>query len=181
MLIFFLYGCTIIKVWKLLIQMYPKEHHPELSQLLEQEGMNRCGEKMATCTFTSLFIWLHWVYVVSRRIFCCGPWAPECGGSVVAVGRLRCSAARGVFVSQPGIKPTSPALQGGFLTTGPPEKPLYFYFCRWSFEVLSLFCSHLSFAFQNNLQDNNLHFRIIRIKVLKREGYNFPMGRILRH
>lgn len=27
---------------------------------------------------------------------------------------------------------------------------LYFYFCRWSFYVLSLFLSHLSCAFQNN-------------------------------
>ena len=54
----------------------------------------------------------------------CGPWAPEWGLSR-AVCRLRCSAARGIFISQPGIEPTSPALQGGFLTTGPPEKPLF--------------------------------------------------------
>ena len=26
---------------------------------------------------------------------------------------------QGILVSWPGIKPTSPALQGGFLTTGP--------------------------------------------------------------
>ena len=30
--------------------------------------------------------------------------------------------AYGILVSQPGIEPTSPALEGGFLTTGPPEK-----------------------------------------------------------
>ena len=30
--------------------------------------------------------------------------------------------AHGILVPQPGIKPTSPALEGGFLTTGPPEK-----------------------------------------------------------
>ena len=29
---------------------------------------------------------------------------------------------RGILVTQPGIEPTSPALEGGFLTTGPPEK-----------------------------------------------------------
>ena len=28
----------------------------------------------------------------------------------------------GILVPQPGIEPTSPALEGGFLTTGPPEK-----------------------------------------------------------
>ena len=29
----------------------------------------------------------------------------------------------GILVPQPGIKPMSPALGGGFLTTGPPGKP----------------------------------------------------------
>ena len=31
-------------------------------------------------------------------------------------------AACGILVPQPGIEPTSPALEGGFLTTGPPGK-----------------------------------------------------------
>ena len=31
-----------------------------------------------------------------------------------------CSEARGVLVSQPGVKPTFPALEGGFLTAGLP-------------------------------------------------------------
>ena len=34
--------------------------------------------------------------------------------SLVSLG-----AACGILIPQPGIKPTSPALQGGFLTTGP--------------------------------------------------------------
>ena len=33
-----------------------------------------------------------------------------------------CSVACGILVPRPGIKPTSPALQGGFLSTRPPEK-----------------------------------------------------------
>ena len=36
---------------------------------------------------------------------------------------LSCSAACGILVPWLGIKPTSPALQGGFLTTGPPGSP----------------------------------------------------------
>ena len=36
---------------------------------------------------------------------------------------LNCSAACGILVPPPGIEPKSPALQGGFLTTGPPGKP----------------------------------------------------------
>ena len=43
-----------------------------------------------------LFIWLHWVFV----------------------------SACGTLVPQPGIKPSSPALEGRFLTTGPTRKSL---------------------------------------------------------
>ena len=35
-----------------------------------------------------------------------------------------CLAARGIFVSQPGVKPTCPALQDGSLTTEPLRNPL---------------------------------------------------------
>ena len=34
--------------------------------------------------------------------------------------------AHGILVPRPGIKPTSPALEGGFLTLGPPGKSLEF-------------------------------------------------------
>ena len=45
----------------------------------------------------------------------------SCGvGSVVAVRGLSCLATCGILVPPPGIGPTSPALEGGFLTTGPP-------------------------------------------------------------
>ena len=52
----------------------------------------------------------------------CGMWALECAGSVVAACRLSCPVACGILVPRPGIKPMSPALEGGFLTTGPPGK-----------------------------------------------------------
>ena len=42
--------------------------------------------------------------------------------SLVAVCKLSCSTACGILVSQAGIEPISPALQGRFLTTGPPGK-----------------------------------------------------------
>ena len=44
--------------------------------------------------------------------------------SVVTVHRLSCPMTCGISVSGPGIKPMSPALASGFLTTGPPGKPL---------------------------------------------------------
>ena len=45
--------------------------------------------------------------------------APEHAGSVVAVQGLRCLGACGILVPHPGIEPSSPALEDGFLSTGP--------------------------------------------------------------
>ena len=44
--------------------------------------------------------------------------------SLVVVRGLSSSMACGILVHLPGIKPMSPALQGGFLTSGPPGKAL---------------------------------------------------------
>ena len=35
---------------------------------------------------------------------------------------------RGILIPQPGSKPTPPALEGEALTTGPPGKPLSYFF-----------------------------------------------------
>ena len=87
-----------------------------------------------------LYFWLHWVFIAACRLFSsCGERrllsgysAPashcsnfsSCGSraSVVAVHGFSCSAACRILVPRPGIKPVSPALAGGFLTTGPPGK-----------------------------------------------------------
>ena len=45
-------------------------------------------------------------------------------GSVVVARGLRCTAACGILVPQPGIKPVSPALEGRFFTARPPGKCL---------------------------------------------------------
>ena len=42
--------------------------------------------------------------------------------SVVMSYRLSCPTASGILVPRPRIGPESPALAGGFLTTGPPRK-----------------------------------------------------------
>jgi len=44
--------------------------------------------------------------------------------SLVAVQGVSCPAACGVVVSLPGIEPVFPALEGGFLTAGPPGNSL---------------------------------------------------------
>ena len=45
-----------------------------------------------------------------------------CAGSLCHVGFSSCPVACGILVSGPGIEHSSPALEGGFLTTGPPGK-----------------------------------------------------------
>ena len=76
------------------------------------------------------YFWLHRVLVaacglfIAARglLFSCGTWVPECVGSVVAARGLSCPAACGILVPCPGIEPPSPALEGRFLTSGPPGK-----------------------------------------------------------
>ena len=50
----------------------------------------------------------------------CGMCAPEHTSSVVETHSPSCSVVCGILVPQPGIEPTFLALQGEFLTTGPP-------------------------------------------------------------
>jgi len=47
--------------------------------------------------------------------------------SLAGAHGLSYSGACGILVPRPGIKPVSPALQGGFLTTGPPGKSPQFF------------------------------------------------------
>ena len=53
---------------------------------------------------------------------------------------LSCPMACGILAPQPGIEPTSPTLEGGFLTTGPLEKSPFVFSQRlgraslWEFE-----------------------------------------------
>ena len=58
--------------------------------------------------------------VAAHRFSSCGP--PECAVSAAAVCGPSRSTACGILVAWPGTEPSSPALQGGFLTTGPPGK-----------------------------------------------------------
>ena len=65
----------------------------------------------------------------------CGARAPERVGSVFVVLRLSCPKVCGISVPQPGIEPASPALEGRFLTTGPPGKSQEEHFYRREKEI----------------------------------------------
>ena len=54
--------------------------------------------------------WLHRVFIAA------------CTGSVIVAPGLSCIATCGILVPQPGTEPGSPALEGGFLATGPQGK-----------------------------------------------------------
>ena len=96
-----------------------KEMAPPLQYSCLENPMDR-GAWRELCYIVCA--WLCWVCIVVLS-------APEHLGSEVAVRGLSCSAACGILVPWPGIKPTSPALQAGFLTTGPPRKPSHFTLC----------------------------------------------------
>ena len=55
--------------------------------------------------------------------------------SLVVAHRLGCPMAGGTLVPRLGIKPMSPALEGRFLTTGPPRKSPRICFIKWIFKM----------------------------------------------
>ena len=71
------------------------------------------------------FHWLHWVFLVTlcSSLQLMGSRAHS---SVVVACRLSCPAACGILAPWSGVEPTSPALEGEFLTTGPPGKSLIY-------------------------------------------------------
>ena len=84
------------------------------------------------------FLAVHSLFIETLGLLSsCGAWAPGhmgsvvCGTwalslrraiSVVVAHGLSCLTACGILVPRTGIEPESPALEGGFFTTGPPGK-----------------------------------------------------------
>ena len=66
--------------------------------------------------------------VAAHGLSSCGARAVECADSVAVVCRFSCPAACGILVPWSEIQPAFPALEGGFLTTGPPGKSLWAFF-----------------------------------------------------
>ena len=83
----------------------------------------------------------------------CGAQDPECAFSVVVARGLCCPMAGGILVPRPGIEPTFPALEGGFLNTGPPGKSpcllfLTSYFTSFCFVYpLTTYCGYRWFYY----------------------------------
>ena len=80
------------------------------------------GQISKICLFPYSLIWLCQVLDLARTLPSCGTQALECAGSVVMEPGLVAPLVCGIFVPRPGNQILSPALRGGFLTTGPPEE-----------------------------------------------------------
>ena len=72
------------------------------------------------CPHCSLLFWfgLRRVFVVARGLCLVAVLRLQSTDSVVAVQPVAC----GILIPQPGVEPASHALEGGFLTAGPPGK-----------------------------------------------------------
>ena len=57
-----------------------------------------------------------------------GAQAPECMGPIIVVHRLNCPMTCGILVPRLKLEHAFPALEGGFLTTGPPGNYLHYGF-----------------------------------------------------
>ena len=78
-----------------------------------------------------ILFWWYWVFRGAHRLFLLGSLGSRARGlsscstwtSLIVACRPSCPAACGIPVPQTGIEPTSPALEGGFITAGPPGSP----------------------------------------------------------
>ena len=86
----------------------------------EEEGRGQalCPRPHFSLLKNILFVWLHRVLSVAHGTFTAAHGLSSCG-----VGP-NCPIVCGILVPRPGIEPVSPASEGRFLTTGPPEKSL---------------------------------------------------------
>ena len=127
--------------------------------------------------FKDFFIWLWWVFTAPRGLSrvavsnsysslwwadfsCCRAWALGTWASVVVAHGLSCSLAGGIF-PQPETEPTSPVLQGRFLTTGQPGKPPLLSFLMYGTKMIGIWHFGSILLFSVNKVINCLNLRVI--------------------
>ena len=85
-------------------------------------GSFHCGVHALHCRLLSSCVVLR---SCGSRLSSCGMRALEHVGASVKACGPSCPTAYGTLGPRPGIEPTSLALEGGFLTTGPPALPTF--------------------------------------------------------
>ena len=111
--------------------MFSRDHHNFF--------LSRLFHFNSTYLFVFKFIFNTYLFLI-YLFGCVGSWLQHTGsffldaqvslvvgrvGSVVAVSQLSCPNACGILVPQPGTEFMFLALEGGFITTGPPGKSLH--------------------------------------------------------
>ena len=108
----------------------PASFASRLCDHLLRKGLSSPGIKALPLLCFGLFFFNFIHLFIYVRCYC-GVWDFQRGawtlrlrhvGSVVAVHRLGCPETHRTLAPRPGMEPVSPALLGGFLTTGPPAK-----------------------------------------------------------
>ena len=105
------------------------------------------------------------------RALCYGAWALKCLCLVAVAFRCSCPEACGILAPEPGIKPVSPAMEGGFLTTGPPGKSPFQEFYRYFFGSLNRVS--LSFQQQDLFQWVSSSHQVVKVLELQLEQQSF--------
>ena len=101
------------KGWK---DLYQGRKEQQRRSEVAEGGRNKTAIGTILRSSVCFLVWLLWVLVASGEIFSSSSW------TLTAACGHHGSAACGILVPQTGIELMSPALQGGFLTLGPPGK-----------------------------------------------------------
>lgn len=105
-------------------------------------GLLRFGVRMEVSPMSVHSLFLFFLsYLSGIRCFSCGTWGLHCllphlllgyVDSLLVVGGLNCSAPCEILVPRSGIKPTSPALRGGSLTTWTCRKSAHLFLVQFT-------------------------------------------------
>ena len=102
---------------------WPKWYYVAVSQTSKHTKLKKrfnLQDFPQVTNLSSILLWSMWV--VSCLFFDCIGSSLWHTSLEVAAHRLNCPVACGILVFPPGIEPASSALEGGFLTAGPPGK-----------------------------------------------------------
>ena len=116
MSVWFFYGCLVLFLWVVFIFLAASGLSCDSQDLSLHRGLFVSAHRFLSSCGMRVFSFL------LRR-----------ASSVVVARGLSCTAACGISVPRPGVDTMSPALEGRFLTTGPPGKSLLSCFLYLSF------------------------------------------------
>ena len=101
-----------------------RKYHKLLGEPKSWQFVEKNDYKWYLFMSLSFYFWLHLICGTQDCHCIVQELLLQCTDYTFVANRLQCAVGCGILVPRPGIKPTSSALQGRFLTTGPPRKYL---------------------------------------------------------